>query len=79
MLLLGVEPQVVLENCFRQAEKMDPPPREAFLASGKLALNKHDFSLAADAFRAGPEKIPRRSRYGMPASPKLLNPAIARK
>lgn len=58
MLLLGVEPQVVLENCFRQAEQMERPPREAFLAAGKLALNKHDFSLAADAFRAGLKKFP---------------------
>ena len=53
LLLLGVEPKVVLENCFQQAEKMDPPPREAFLATGQLALGKHDFKLAADAFRAG--------------------------
>jgi tetratricopeptide (TPR) repeat protein len=58
MLLLGVEPQVVLENCFRVAEKMDPPPREAFLASGKLAINKHDFSLAAEVYRAGLAKFP---------------------
>lgn len=58
MILLGVEPQVVLENCFRRAEKMNPPPREAFLATGKLALNKHDYSLAADAFRAGLKKFP---------------------
>jgi tetratricopeptide (TPR) repeat protein len=58
MLLLGVEPQVVLENCFRQAERMEPPPREAFLASGKLAINKHDFSLAADVYRAGLKKFP---------------------
>jgi tetratricopeptide (TPR) repeat protein len=58
MLLLGVEPQVVLENCFRQAENLDPPPREAFLAAGQLALNKHDFSLAADTFRAGLKKFP---------------------
>jgi tetratricopeptide (TPR) repeat protein len=58
MLLLGVEPQVVLQNCFQQAEKMDPPPREAFLASGQLALDKHDFSLAADAFRAGLKQFP---------------------
>jgi len=58
MILLGVEPQIVLENCFRQAERMDPPPREAFLATGKLALNKHDYSLAADAFRAGLKKFP---------------------
>src|SRR6185312_4828336 len=43
MIQLGVEPQIVLENCYRPAEQMDPPPREAFLASGKLALNKHDY------------------------------------
>jgi tetratricopeptide (TPR) repeat protein len=57
MLLLGIEPQVVLENCFRQAERSDDPPREAFLATGKLALDKHDFALAADAFRAGLKKF----------------------
>jgi len=39
--LLGVEPQVVLENCFRQAEKMDSTAaRGVFLPSGQLALNK---------------------------------------
>jgi tetratricopeptide (TPR) repeat protein len=53
LLLLGVEPKLVLENCFQRAEKLDPPPREAFLAVGQLALDKHDFKLAADAFRAG--------------------------
>jgi tetratricopeptide (TPR) repeat protein len=58
MLLLGVEPQLILENFFRPAEQMDPPPREAFLASGKLAINKHDFSLAANVYRAGLKKFP---------------------
>jgi tetratricopeptide (TPR) repeat protein len=58
LLLLGVEPRVVLENCFQRAEKLDPPPREAFLATGQLALDKHDFALAADAFRAGLKKFP---------------------
>jgi tetratricopeptide (TPR) repeat protein len=58
MLLLGVEPQVVLQNCFQPAEKMNPPPRDAFLASGRLALEKHDFALAADAFRAGLKIFP---------------------
>jgi len=53
LLLLGVEPKLVLENCFQQAEKMDPPPRESFLAAGQLALDKHDFKLAGDAFGAG--------------------------
>ncbi len=48
----------MLDNCFRPAEKLDPPPREAFLATGQLALDKHDFALAADAFRAGLVKFP---------------------
>jgi tetratricopeptide (TPR) repeat protein len=58
LLLLGVEPRLVLENCFQRAEQMDPPAREAFLAAGQLALDKHDFKLAADAFRAGLKKFP---------------------
>jgi tetratricopeptide (TPR) repeat protein len=58
LLLLGVEPRLVLENCFQRAEKTSPPPREAFLASGQLALDKHDFALAADAFRAGLKQFP---------------------
>ena len=36
LLLLGVEPRLVLENCFQRAERMDPAPREAFLAAGEL-------------------------------------------
>lgn len=58
LLLLGVEPRLVLDNCFRQAENLNPPPRDAFLATGQLALDKHDFALAADAFRAGLKQFP---------------------
>jgi len=58
LLLLGVEPRLVLENCFQQAEKLDSPPREAFLAAGGLALDKHDFALAATTFRAGLKAFP---------------------
>ncbi|MFO1487536.1 MAG: tetratricopeptide repeat protein [Verrucomicrobiota bacterium] len=58
LLLLGVEPRLVLENCFQRAQKLTPPPREAFLASGQLALDKRDFKLAADAFRAGLKIFP---------------------
>ncbi len=58
LLLLGVEPRLVLDNCYRRAEKADPPVREAFLAAGQLALDKHDSALAADAFRAGLKKFP---------------------
>ncbi len=58
LLLLGVEPKLVLENSFQRAYGRDPPVREAYLASGQLALDKHDFKLAADAFRAGLKKFP---------------------
>ncbi len=58
LLLLGVEPKLVLENCFRRAEELAPPIRDAFLASGQLALDKHDFALAAERFRAGLKAFP---------------------
>ena len=58
LILLGVEPRLALENCFQKACQMDPPVREAYLASGQLALDKHDFTLAADTFRAGLKKFP---------------------
>ena len=58
LLLLGVEPRLVMENCFRRAEKMEPPTREAFLVTARLALEKHDFALAADTLRAGLKKFP---------------------
>jgi tetratricopeptide (TPR) repeat protein len=58
LLLLGVEPRLVLENCFRRAQRMDPPSREAFVASGELALEKHDFALAANTFRAALKQFP---------------------
>ncbi|HZM05581.1 MAG TPA: tetratricopeptide repeat protein, partial [Candidatus Saccharimonadales bacterium] len=58
LLLLGIEPRLALENCFQRAYDVDPPVRDAYLASGQLALDKHDFTLAADAFRAGLKKFP---------------------
>ncbi|HUD45241.1 MAG TPA: tetratricopeptide repeat protein [Candidatus Baltobacteraceae bacterium] len=58
LLLLGLEPRLVLENCFRRAETMEPPLRDAFIDAGQLALDKHDFVLAADTFRAGLKKFP---------------------
>ncbi|MGO8700633.1 MAG: peptidase MA family metallohydrolase [Limisphaerales bacterium] len=58
LLLLGMDPKLVLENCFRRAENITPPIREAFLASGCLGLEKHDYALAAERFRAGLKKFP---------------------
>lgn len=58
LLLLGAEPRLILDNCFNRAEKLDPAPRDAFLAGGQLALEKHDFKLAAQKFQAGLAKFP---------------------
>jgi len=58
LIILGVEPRLALENCFQRACDMDPPTPEAYLASGQLALDKHDFNLAAGNFRAGLKRFP---------------------
>ena len=46
-LLLGAEPRKVLEQFFDKAKKADPECREAYLASGDLALDKNDSDLAS--------------------------------
>lgn len=54
----GVDPKLVLEKVFATAQKADPNLREVHLASGALALAKHDFALAAKTFQAGLKKLP---------------------
>ena len=55
---LGVEPRVVLENFYNQAQSSDDPPAEAFLAPGRLALDKRDYRLASKHFQSGIELYP---------------------
>ncbi|MCX6940915.1 MAG: tetratricopeptide repeat protein [Verrucomicrobia bacterium] len=57
-LLLGADPKDVLERVFSVAEKADPKLRDVYLARGELALEKHDFPLAAKAFEAGLKVLP---------------------
>jgi tetratricopeptide (TPR) repeat protein len=52
-LLLGADPRLVLDNFFDRAKKADPNCRDAYLASGNVALQKHDFDLAAKVFTEG--------------------------
>jgi len=52
-LLMGVEPRLVLENFLRPAERDPASSRDAFLAAGKLALEKHDYALASRTFQDG--------------------------
>ena len=56
-LWLGAEPKLVLENFFDQAKKTDPNLREAYLASGDLALDKEDYGLAVKIFSEALKKF----------------------
>ncbi len=57
-LLKGADPKLVLDTLFDPARKADPGSREAHLASGQLALDKHDFALAAKRFGDGLKQLP---------------------
>jgi tetratricopeptide (TPR) repeat protein len=57
-LLLNADPKLVLDNFFEQAKRTDPKFREAYLASGELALDKHDYDLAAKEFNEALKVFP---------------------
>ena len=57
-LLKGLDPKRVLDSIFDPARKSDPSAREPYLASGELALAKHDFALAAKRFEEGLKQLP---------------------
>lgn len=57
-LLVGADPKEVIEKVFATAQKADPKLREVYLARGELALEKHDFALAAKAFEEGLKQLP---------------------
>lgn len=57
-LLLGADPRLVLENFFDTAKKADPKYREAYTASGEVALAKYDYALAAKIFEEGLKQFP---------------------
>jgi len=57
ILILGADPRKVLDNVFEPARKANPDSRDVYLAMGELALDKHDFSLAAKQFDAGLKKF----------------------
>ena len=69
-LMLGVEPRIVLENFFKRAQEYEDTPTEAYLVSGKLALDKHDYRLASQIFQTGLKKFPEDPDmwYGLAAS-----------
>lgn len=50
LLSQGVDPKQVLDDYFNDIKQEQPTYVEAYLASGELALEKHDYALAAESF-----------------------------
>jgi tetratricopeptide (TPR) repeat protein len=57
-LVAGADPKRVLDTLFESAHKADPASREVYLAIGALALDKHDYALAAKRFGEGLKQLP---------------------
>jgi len=57
-LALGIDPKKVLDRIFDAAIKVDPKLRDVYLAAGDLALQKHDYALAAKKFQQGLTELP---------------------
>ena len=57
-LLLGAEPRLVLDNFLKRGRESKPPVRDAFLATGRLALSKRDYALASRTFQQGLAAFP---------------------
>ena len=79
LLAAGVEPRLVLDRVFEAIKKADPDERNSYLAIGELALEKHDFALAAKSFQEGLGKLPADAdlHYGLarayaPSEPALM-------
>ena len=57
-LLAGVDPKRVLDRAFEMAKRAAPTLSEVYLASGRLALDEHDYALAAKTFQEGLKQQP---------------------
>jgi tetratricopeptide (TPR) repeat protein len=58
LLLAGADARQVLELFYDRAKKDSPTAVEPYVASGELALDKHDFALAAEAFAEAVKRRP---------------------
>jgi tetratricopeptide (TPR) repeat protein len=70
-LLMGVEPRLVLENFLKPAQRDgSASSRDAFLAAGKLALEKDDYAVASRTFQEALKEFPDEPDFwwGMAAS-----------
>lgn len=79
----GVDPKKVLDAIYNDVKKRAPNLPEAYLASGELALTKHDYQLAAEAFAqavkldaSDPEAHLGLARAFAPSEPKKAEEAL---
>ncbi|MCA9025153.1 MAG: tetratricopeptide repeat protein [Planctomycetaceae bacterium] len=75
-LVLGVDPKDVLESLFERAEKAAAGSKAPPRAMGQLALDKHDFKLAASTFRRALDRFPDDAdfHYGLASAIRTSNP-----
>jgi tetratricopeptide (TPR) repeat protein len=57
-LLSGNDPRQVMDRVYAAARRAEPSQRDVHLAVGELALEKHDFALAAKTFQEALKKLP---------------------
>ncbi len=57
-LLKNADPKRVLDQLFDTAKKRNSKLRDIYIAAGNLALDKHDFALAAKKFEEGLKELP---------------------
>ncbi len=58
MLEQGVDPKTILTKLYNPIQRREPNLVDAYLASGDLALEKHDYQLAGEAFQKGAKVAP---------------------
>jgi tetratricopeptide (TPR) repeat protein len=58
LLQFGADPKEVLEKVFGAAQRLNGNLLDPWLARGQLALDKHDYPLAAKIWREAAEKFP---------------------
>lgn len=66
-LMLSADPKRVLEVFYDPVKKQESTNREVYLATGDLALDKHDFEMASKEFQAGLKHHPKDAEllYGL--------------
>ena len=58
LMLLGADPKLVLDRILDEAIKLSPDAREPRLALADIALEKHDYALAAKTLRDAAQHFP---------------------